>query len=153
MLSFLAAIAAAQTLPTVSTTTLSGRPVVVPDPDQDGRTVVLLAFARDHQDDLDAWRPHLVTLGCNWVEIPFIDVPWVLRRLIRGAMDRSIDDTVTRNHLAPVWGDADAVRRSVGIEEDDEIVVIVVDPRGRVLHRHDGPPGTTGPASLADALE
>lgn len=153
---FLFAQGLAQSLPPVDTQTLSGRSVVLPAAASAERTVLLLAFRQRHQDDLDAWRPHLAALAApgevDWVELPYVDVPRLLKGIIRAAMDRSIDDPVTRDHFAPVWGSPAQVQAGLQITDDEQIVVLVVDRGGEVLWRRTGPPGADGPAALEAAL-
>lgn len=150
MIVWLLATAWGQVLPPVTAQTLSGASVALPATVPAPRVILVLGFRQRHQADFEAWRPTTAALsqsaGVDWLELPFLDVPRFLRRIIGGAMNRSLTDPVCRAHFAPVWASADPVRAALGIDSDEDCVVVVIDAAGTVVHRVDGPPS---PGSIA----
>lgn len=148
--------AAAQTLPAIEATTLAGGAVELPARMPAERTVLLLGFRQVHQKGFDQWRPLLASRAeherVDWLELPFVDVGAVLGRIIGAAMDRQLDDPVTRAHFAPVWASADPVREALAVSDDKELAVVVCDRTGRVLWIGLGEPDDAAVAGLDAAL-
>ena len=152
----LATGASAQTLAPISAQTLSGREVSVPDQMPAQRSILVFGFKQSHTKEFDAWRGPLAQLakkeGVDWVELPFVDVGKILKAVIRAAMNATMSDDLTREHFAPVWDSPEATKVALGIESDEQVVVVVCDETGTVLARVDGDPTAEAIATLTAAL-
>ncbi len=100
------------------------------------RTVVLIAFHRDHQSLVDSWTPWLEAHGAgdpdfSFVELPVISRVWVpLRSLIDGGMAAAIKTPHILQRTLTIYGDVRRVTEPLGIATTATITVLAVDGEG-----------------------
>lgn len=129
-------------LPKVSTRDLNGVRRTLPD----GRlSVLLVAYERWQQFEVDSWVPSLKALERMYDEVGYYELPVVgridplKRRRLDFFMRRGIPDAETRARTLTFYADAPGFREPLGIPDEDHVAVLLVDTDGLVLWRASGP--------------
>ena len=123
---------------------LTGRDVRLPDVFDGERNVVVVAFKRNQQTDVDSWVPWLderarVDPGLRFYEVPTIAELWTpARRFIDGGMATAIGDPAVQRRTLTVYGDVRRLTDPLEIDERDTIWLFAVDGSGRVRWRAAG---------------
>ena len=130
--------------PRVEGKALTGDKFEVPGDLGRARNLILVAFLREHQEDIDTWIPRADSLETALEDFTFYEFPilpqmnavsrWFIYRGMRGGItsDTARERTVTF-HL-----DKETFRKSLGIESEDYISVFLVNAEGTVLWRTTG---------------
>jgi len=137
-----------RTFPTLEATSLSGRRRRLPD-DLTEPTVVILAFQRWQQAEVDTWIEELRGAGCPYpiLEVPTIGSRYRLARsFIDGGMRAGIPDVEVRERTLTAYTDVGRVLKSLGFPSTDHVVVTLVDPPGSVRALVQGTYGITSAA-------
>ena len=131
--------------PRVEGVNLEGRRFVLPA-DLDGHlNVVVIAFRREQQRDVDGWMPFLAQLAAERSELRVYELPMLgrlyrpMRPFIDGGMRRGIPDAAVRAATVTLYVDKSAVRRALRLDGENSIYVLLIDRDGRVYWRADGP--------------
>jgi hypothetical protein len=101
-------------------------------------SIVIVAFERHQQDDVDSWLPWLGELreglpGLEVYELPAIKRRWLpARRFIDGGMRAGIPDPATRQRTLTAYTDTGALSRALRIDSTSTIALFVVS-RGGVI--------------------
>lgn len=124
-------------LPRVELQPLSGPRVVLPDSNDGHGTIVVFAFRRQDQPEVDTWLRYLwqaEAIGCRFYEVPMLGpkIPGLLQRVIVAGMQAGIPRTL-RPHVAPYFGDVDGYAQALRVEDRNTIHLVVVDPDGSVI--------------------
>ena len=130
--------------PRVEGTNLEGRHFVLPSDLGGSLNVVLVAFKREQQNDVDTWTPFLkATLatrpGLRTYELPVLGRRYrLMRPFIDGGMRRGIPDAAVRAATITLYIDKGPFRDALHLPDEDRIYVLLVDHQGRVQWRGDG---------------
>ena len=130
--------------PRVEGTNLEGRHFVLPSDLGGSLNVVLVAFKREQQNDVDTWTPFLkATLatrpGLRTYELPVLGRRYrLMRPFIDGGMRRGIPDAAVRAATITLYIDKSPFRDALHLPDEDRIYVLLVDHQGRVQWRGDG---------------
>ncbi len=130
--------------PRVEGRNLEGRTFNLPADFAGERNVVLIAFKREQQADVDAWMPFLKDLAQRDSTLRVYELPVLGRRyrpmrsFIDGGMRGGIPDRAVREATITMYMDKSALRRPLRIATEDAITVLIVDRAGRVLWRTAG---------------
>jgi hypothetical protein len=144
--------------PDVTGRNLEGRELRLPADFAGERTVVLVAFRRRQQREVDSWLPMLATLraadpGLAVYEIPTLSSGWTpLRGWIDGGMARGITDPAVREVTVTLYIDKGPFKDALGITSERAIYLFVLDRDGRVTYRAVGGATPDGVAALRRAL-
>jgi len=144
--------------PDVSGRNLEGRELRLPADFAGERTVVLVAFRRRQQREVDSWLPALATLraadpGLAVYEIPTLSSGWTpLRGWIDGGMARGITDPAVREVTVTLYIDKGPFKEALDITSERTIQLFVLDRDGRVTYRSLGAATPEGIAALRRAL-
>ncbi len=136
--------------PILDAVSLDGCHVRLPDT-LDVRTVVILAFHRHQQAEVDGWIEELQARGCPH---PILEVPTIgrgyrwMRSFIDGGMRAGIPDPNVRARTLTVYTDVSRVLAALGLRSTDHVVVTLVDPDGTVRAWHQGPYDAAAAASI-----
>jgi hypothetical protein len=120
--------------PTMAATSLDGRTVRLPD-DLEQISVVILAFQRWQQREVDEWIEELVARGCVH---PMFEVPTIGRRyrlarsFIDGGMRAGIPDPVVRARTLTTYTSVSRVLGVLELSSTSHVVVTLVGPDGEV---------------------
>lgn len=140
-------VVAADTLgqfPHVDGTNLEGERFDLPTDFKGELNVVLVAFQREQQADVDSWMPFLNTVVESRSDMRIYELPTLGRRyrlvrpFIDGGMRRGIPDATVRAATITLYIDKTPFRESLLLPDEDRIYVLLVDQQGRVLWRGDG---------------
>lgn len=109
----------------------------------DDRTLVLIAFAREQQADIDTWTAGLgLTEASNrlpWIEMPLINDPGLfVRWFINTGMRGGIPSKEARAHVWTAYTDKKAFMQACGMSSEKAIYALVVDRTGRILALESG---------------
>ncbi len=143
--------------PPVTGEALDGTPFVAPRDLANGRTVALFGFAIEQRAELETWVPYLDALARagNGVRarlfVP-LGAPKIVRGAIVGAMKAGVPQPELRASTIPLFVDVDAFVRALGIGDRAHLVILLVEPDGRITWRGSGPFSETAAASLTAAL-
>lgn len=130
--------------PRVSGRNLEGRQLDLPADFAGKLNVVLVAFKREQQTDVDSWMPFLKTITSTWPDVHIYELPTLGRRyslmrsFIDGGMRRGIPDQAVREATITLYIEKSPFRAALKIADEERISVFLVDRDGRVLWRADG---------------
>jgi len=144
--------------PVVEGRSLTGRRVTLPADFEGELNVVLVAFQRHQQHDVDTWTPRLRELaagrpGLRVYELPTLASSYrLMRPLIDGGMRGGIPDSAVRAATITLYIDKRPYRAALRILDEDEIQVFLVERGGRIRWRAAGPYTPDAAAQLQSAL-
>lgn len=147
---------AAAHLPVVQSKDLTGRTLTLPADLPGERTVLLIAFQREQQANVDSWTKGLGLAGSTlpWLELPVIDDPGAFARwFINGGMRRGIKDNALWQHVVTLYTNKAALKQALDLPSEKEVYALVIDRRGNVLEKVAGDFSPSGAARLRAALE
>ena len=130
--------------PRVEGSNLEGDRFVLPADFGGEINVVLVAFKREQQHDVDTWMPSLKRIaeanpGLRVYELPTLGRRYrLMRSFIDGGMRSGIPDRAVRAATVTLYIDKSPFRRALGLPDEDRIYVLLVDREGRVHWRTDG---------------
>ena len=120
--------------------------------------VVLVAFKREQQHDVDTWMPLLNRIAQANTSLRVYELPTLGRRyrlmrsFIDGGMRAGIPDRAVRAATVTLYIDKSPFRRALGLRDEDRIYVLLVDREGRVHWRTDGAFDAQAGAELESAV-
>ena len=145
--------------PSVEGSNLEGERFNLPSGFKGELNVVLVAFQRDQQADVDTWMPFLKSLGETHPALRVYELPTLGRRyrmmrpFIDGGMRRGIPDRAVREATITLYIDKSPFREALKLGDEDRIYVLLVDREGRVLWRTEGLFNDSSGAELARAVK
>jgi hypothetical protein len=145
--------------PRVEGTNLEGRRFSLPAELESAYNVVIVAFRRAQQADVDSWLPFLrqqklAERGVRVYELPTLNRSYrMMRGFIDGGMARGIPEKATREATITLYIDKSPFKKALAISTEDRIVTLVVARDGRVLWRADGRFAPETGAELAGVLD
>ena len=145
--------------PTVTGSNLEGRRFVLPTDFEGELNIVLVAFRREQQADVDTWMPFLKSISARHGSVRAYELPTLNRsyRMVRGFIDggmaRGIPEKATREATITLYIDKKPFKRALGIASEDLIRVLLVSRDGRALWHYDGSYDAKSAASLAALID
>lgn len=155
-------VVAADTLgrfPAVEGSNLEGERFNLPSDFKGELNVVLVAFKREQQSDVDSWMPFLKTLSERRSDLRIYEIPTLGRRyrlmrsFIDGGMRRGIPEAAVRSATITLYIDKSPFRESLRLRDEDRIYVLLVDRQGKVFWRGAGRFDERSAAELARRSE
>jgi hypothetical protein len=129
-------------MPVIKTETLSEREVTLPADLPGEKTLVLIAFERVQQKNIDTWVNglKLKESALPWIETPVIDPQNAFfRALINGGMRGGIPDTAMREKTITLYTDRNAFIKAMALNSGvKSIYAAVVSRAGQVLTLAEG---------------
>ncbi len=131
--------------PVVEGSNLEGRSMTLPADFGGDLNVVLVAFQREQQADVDTWTPALKALtserpGLRVYELPTLGRRYrLMRSIIDGGMRRGIPDPAVRASTITLYINKDSFKRPMGIQSEDTIYIFLVERSGAIRWRGQGP--------------
>ncbi len=144
--------------PSVTGSNLERRKYDLPQDFEGELNLVFIAFQQVHQLDVNTWLPtakQLVAMhpGLAYYELPTIrSMSWFSRAMIDGGMRMGIPDRGAREATITLYIDKRPFRAALGIPDENNIVVLLVDGRGEVQWRTTGPHDARKGAELETAV-
>jgi len=145
--------------PTVEVRNLEGRDLVFPRDFAGDVNVVLVAFQREQQRDVDTWTPGLSELRKRVPSLHVYEMPTLnrsyrfVRRMIDGGMAKGIKDKAVREATTTAFIDKGPFKKALGIDSEDTIHAFVVRRDGTVTWHGRGPLAPQSLAALTAAVE
>jgi hypothetical protein len=145
LLSYMAFVGAQSNAPKMSAVeaeTLSEKSLVLPRDLPGEKTLILIAFARKQQTNIDTWinGMNLKEAKFAWIETPVIDPFYGLfSGFIQRGMRKGIPDSADRERTVTIFTSRVEFLKSMGLPEStDNIYAVVVDRSGNVLSKAEG---------------
>lgn len=144
--------------PVIEATTLQGRKVRLPDQLKGERNLLLVAYEREQQAEVDTWLTALASFEAKPPAFAYYELPCIsggmkwMRAVIDGGMKQGIPDRKQRDRVITLYLDVDWLRAQIGTAERDDIAALLVDRDGVVQARWFGPCNDDALAQLATAL-
>jgi len=145
--------------PTVQSASLDKHPVKLPQDFAGDHNLVIIAFQREQQKDVDTWLIQMkqfeaVDSGLRYYELPTIARLNVLARwFIDNGMRGGIPDHKQRERTITLYLDKEPFRTSLGIRSENQIYALLVDRAGNILWRTEGVFDEAKATSLKQTLE
>lgn len=131
--------------PALTADTLSKQTLHLPKDFGPADSLVVLAFERNQQKDLDSWAKPAAELANAHPQFRFYEVPvlpWrdvFYRWWLNTAMRSGVEDDAARQRTIPVYVDKQKFKSSLQIATEKTITVVLLDKDGRVVWRSSGP--------------
>jgi hypothetical protein len=144
-------------MPTIETQTLNGRKITLPRELPGEKTLVLMAFTRGQQVNVNTWIDgmKLSESPYAWVETPVVGKRNGLSKVfIDNGMRSGIRDVATREKTITLYTDRVALLKAMGLKESIKgIFAVVLDRQGNVLASVEGDYSSAKASTLVDALK
>jgi hypothetical protein len=127
--------------PDVTADSLSKQTLHLPADFGPGDTLVLIAFERNQQKDVDTWTAAEVALARQQTEFRFYEIPvlpWrdvFYRWWLNTAMRSGTPDEAARKRTVPVYLNKEGFRNSLQITTEKTISVLLLNKSGQVVWR------------------
>jgi hypothetical protein len=144
--------------PTCRGSNLEGREFEVPAGLDGGVNVLLVAFQRWQQRDVDTWIPAAKAAAAAYPDVEYYELPvlssgWTpLRGWIDGGMRSGIPNVSARERTITIYTDKGRFMELMDLTTDEAIWVGVVTKDGRVTWSTTGPATEAGLRALEDAI-
>src|SRR5271157_1867700 len=150
---------AAARFPELSASNLEGHTLVLPRDFEGERNLLLVAFEREQQKNVDTWLKEMkqfeqLDSGLHYYELPTIEKMNALTRwFIDSGMRRGIPDKSARERTITLYIDKKPFEQSLQLPTEKTIYALLVDRSGNVLWRAEGDFDEAKAASLREALK
>ncbi|MHB1675231.1 MAG: hypothetical protein ACYCSP_13380 [Acidobacteriaceae bacterium] len=118
--------------------------------------MVVISFAREQQPEVDSWIPAARQIQSAHSKFRYYELPtmsWenlLYRWWFNGALRSNTTDKDLRSRILTAYVNKRAFKKSLQIANEKRVVAILVDRKGRVYWRADGPyADQDGPAILS----
>ncbi|MEO5825980.1 MAG: hypothetical protein ABIR59_08845, partial [Gemmatimonadales bacterium] len=118
--------------PKVEGRNLEGQRFSLPADFEGELNIVLVAFRREQQDDVDTWLPSLTAMAAKRAAVRVYELPTLnrsyslMRRFIDGGMARGIPQQATREATITLYINKAPFKRALGITSEGTIRVLLV---------------------------
>jgi hypothetical protein len=150
---------AAAHFPSIAASNLEKRDFNLPADFEGDRNLLLIAFERDQQKDVDTWLRQMKQFEAldsrfRYYELPTIQRPSAITRwFIDTGMRHGIPDLKERERTITLYLDRKPFCDALLISDQKTIYALLVDRQGKVLWRSEGTFDESKGASLRGALE
>lgn len=130
-------------LPQIKGTSLEDQEITLPDAAAGKVTFLMITFSKAAGEKGQTWNDHffkdysqddrVTSYSIAMLE----DVPALLRRMVRGGIKRGMPASMRRRFLTVVKGEAEW-KRYVGMQDDKEAYLLLLDGKSRVQWMHHG---------------
>ena len=127
--------------PVIAAETLRGRRLQLPDQLKGERNLLLVAYEREQQADIDTWLAVLDTFSAQPPAFAYYELPTIggnfkwMRAVIDGGMKQGIPDRVQRDRTITLYLDVEWFRGQIGTAAEPGIAALLVDRGGTILSR------------------
>ena len=145
--------------PALESETLEKQVVQLPQDFRGERNLLLIAFEREQQKDIDTWLTQMkryedIDKEFRYYEIPTIEkMNRFMRWFINTGMRRGIPEKKARERTITLYIDKEPFKKSIKITDEKKIYAVVVNRSGTVLWRATGPYDEVAGKSLQAFLE
>jgi hypothetical protein len=152
-------VASVGKFPALESETLEKQAVHLPQDFRGQRNLLLIAFEREQQKDIDTWLTQMkryedIDKEFRYYEIPTIEkMNRFMRWFINTGMRHGIPDKKARERTITLYIDKEPFKKSLQITDEKKIYAVVVDRSGTVLWRATGPYDEANGKSLQEFLQ
>jgi hypothetical protein len=145
--------------PRVHGANLERRSFTLPDELEGERNLLLIAFKREQQFQIDTWVRVARLLAHDRPDFRYYELPTISRSLplarwwLDVAMRAGIPDRAAREATITLYLDKGAFRKALQLPSEDTIYALLVDRAGHVLWRAEGVCGEDKERALQRALD
>ncbi|HZU01774.1 MAG TPA: hypothetical protein VFA10_19040 [Ktedonobacteraceae bacterium] len=131
--------------PTIQAENLEGRALTLPTDLEGAYNVLFIAFQRDQQADIDSWIPAVKRLMEAYPGLAYYELPTIYRGnslfrwWVNTGMRMGIPDKKAREVTITLYLEKQAFRQALNIPNEERIYVLLVNRKGEVLWRTEGP--------------
>ena len=146
------------TFPVIAAESLRGRSVKMPEQFKGARNLVLVAYQREQQADVDTWLAVIDSVTAGATDFAYYEIPTIsssakwMRAMIDGGMKQGIPDRAQRDRTITLYLDVDWFRGQIGTAGNDGIAALLVDRAGNISARWYGRYTAEAGAQLRAAL-
>ncbi len=107
--------------------------------------LVIISFAREQQQEVDSWIPAARKIESTHSQFRYYELPTMSREnlLYRWWFDEALRSNTTdkdlRSRILTAYVNKHNFKKSLDIKNEKRVIAILVDPKGRVYWRADGP--------------
>jgi hypothetical protein len=127
--------------PVIEAESLRGRSIRLPDQLKGERNLLIVAYEREQQADIDTWLAVLDTFSVKEPAFAYYELPslssiykW-MRAVIDGGMKQGIPDRTQRDRTITLYLDVEWFRAQIGTADEPGIAALLVDREGTILAR------------------
>lgn len=144
----------AKTFPKLKSKNLEGKEYSLPQELESEISIIILAYKREHQKDVDAWFTAIkeneldICPAVTSYEMPVLkQFNSFIRFNIDNGMRFGINDKVTREHILSVYVDKESFNKTLDISTEETIHTLVIKRNGEILWQK---PGNVDDEKIAD---
>lgn len=130
--------------PGLKASSLTGEVISLPDGLEGTRNLVLIAFEREQQADLDTWLKVLPAIASKHRDFRYYELPTIQRpaklvqMFINSGMRGGIPDHQQRARTITLYIDKKPFKEAMHIESEKMVYAFLIDKSGKVLWRGEG---------------
>lgn len=149
---------AADVFPTYTAPNLSGEEVRIPAGLSGERNLLLVAFKREQQKNLDTWLKAMPAIVAKYPKLSYYEFPVIerpnkmVRFFIDNGMRGGISDKAQRARTVTLYIEKKPFKQSLGITSEDTTYTYLVDKSGKILWQESGDFTPAKGQALSDAL-
>lgn len=144
--------------PELKASNLEGKQFLLPRDLEGDRNLVLVAFKREQQKEIDTWLKEMKRFEEIDPKLEYYELPTISRLnafsrwFIDSGMRHGIPDKSARARTITLYIEKDPFEKSLQIPTEDKIYPMLVNRKGDVLWRSEGPFDESKAESLRQAL-
>jgi hypothetical protein len=145
--------------PTVKAENLEGRALTLPEDLEGAYNALFIAFQRGQQTDIDSWIPLVKQLVKEYPALAYYELPTIdrgnplFRWWVNAGMRMGIPDKKAREVTITLYLEKQAFRKALALPDEERIYVLLVNRKGEVYWRAEGPWTEEKGQDLRRALE
>lgn len=130
--------------PKVSGRNLKRHKFVFPEDFPAKYTIVLMAFYRHHQNDIDTWIPFASQMENKYEDLAYVELPVIYKMspigqfFLNEGMRAGIPDRNAREKTITLYLDKTEFLGALDIDSQDEIQILLVEEGGKVVWKETG---------------
>lgn len=133
-----------KSFPVVSGKNLKRKKLTFPTDFPADTTLVLMAFYRQQQLDIDSWMPFASQLEYDYQELAYVELPVVYRMspfgqfMLNEGMRAGIPNQKARERTITLYLKKDKFLAQLGIDTEEQIHILLVSRKGTIYHHESG---------------
>lgn len=148
-----------KTFPEVSGKNLKRKKLTFPADFPAGHTVVLMAFYRHQQLDIDTWLPFVSQLENDHQDVAYVELPVIYRMgplgqwMLNEGMRAGIPNQKARERTITLYLNKSNFLSQLGIDSQDQIQILLVDRQGEITFHETGRYSAEKGEALVEVLQ
>jgi len=132
------------TFPTIEGSSLEGKEYSFPKGGDTAYSILLVAFWRSQQSEVDTWIPFLKNLEDKHQDVKFYEIPIIstgfiwMKSIIDGGMRAGIPDKSARERTITLYTYKKSLLKDMGVKKQDHIAVYLINREGDILWNQRG---------------